>query len=338
MIKEAIEKLILGKDLKEGEVALAMEEIMTAKATAAQTAAFLTALRIKGESVEEITAAAKVMRKFAVRINASAGTILDTCGTGGDCRGTFNVSTLAALVAAAAGVTVAKHGNRSVSSNCGSADLLEGLGVKIDQEPALTEACLKEVGIAFLFAPRLHPLMKQVSALRKELGFRTIFNILGHLSNPAGATHQVLGVFDKKLIRTIAEVLKNLKIKHALVVHGRDGLDVITTTTATDICEVKNGKITCSVFNPRAVGIKKSSIADLRCQSAAENIKIAEEVLTGKTGAHRDIVVLNAAAAIYVADQAKNIKAAIKIAEEAIDSGRAREKLNQLREFTKRIV
>jgi anthranilate phosphoribosyltransferase len=335
MIKDTIEKLILGKDRLEEEVALAMEEIMTAKATPVQTAAFLTALRIKGESVEEITAAAKVMRKFAVKINAGQEIVLDTCGTGGDCRGTFNVSTIAALVAAAAGITVAKHGNRSVSSNCGSADLLEGLGVKIDVEPALTEACLKEVGIAFLFAPRLHPLMKQVSAIRKELGFRTIFNILGPLSNPAGATHQVLGVFDKKLIRPMAEVLKNLKIKHALVVHGRDGLDEITTTAATEICEVKNGKITCSVFNPRAIGIKKSALADLRCQSAAENIKIAQEVLSGKSGAHRDIVVLNAAAAIYVADQAKSIKAAIKTAEEAIDSGRAREKLDRLRQFSK---
>lgn len=336
MIKEITEKLIQGRDLKEDEVASAMEEIMTGRVTPSQTAAFLTALRIKGESVEEITAAAKVMRKFATKINTDQETVLDTCGTGGDCQGTFNISTIAALVAAAVGVTVAKHGNRSVSSNCGSADLLEGLGVKIDLEPPAIEACLQEVGIAFLFAPRLHPLMKQVAAIRKELGFRTIFNILGPLSNPAGATHQVLGVFDKKLVRPLAGVLKNLKIKHALVVYGKDGLDEITTTTTTDICEVKNGKVSCFSLNPAALGIKKSSLAALRCQALAENIKICEEVLSGKTGAHRNIVVLNAAAAIYVADRTKSIKAAIKIAEEAIDSGRAQEKLNQLREFSKR--
>lgn len=338
MIKEITEKLIQGKDLKENEVALAMEEIMTAKATSAQTAAFLTALRIKGESVAEITAAAKVMRKFATKINTTAATVLDTCGTGGDCQGTFNISTVTALIAAAAGITVAKHGNRSVSSHCGSADLLEGLGVNINLSPPSIEASLKEVGIAFLFAPNLHPLMKQVSLVRKELGFRTIFNILGPLSNPAGATHQVLGVYDKQLVKPLAGVLKNLKIKHALVVHGRDGLDEITTTTLTEVCEVKNGRIKCFTINPQNFGIKKVRLSDLRCSSPQENIRVAEEILNGKAGPRRDIIVLNAAAAIYVADKAKNIKAAIKIAGDLLDSGKAKEKLDLLREFSKQGV
>jgi anthranilate phosphoribosyltransferase len=336
MIKDALEKLIQGKDLKAEEMALAMEEIMTAKATSVQAAAFLTSLRIKGETVEEITAAAKVMRKFATAIKAEKEVIMDTCGTGGDYQGTFNVSTVAAFVVAACGITVAKHGNRSVSSKCGSADLLEGMGVKIDLSPAAIEACLKEVGIAFLFAQGLHPLMKQVAPIRKELGFRTIFNILGPLSNPAGATHQVLGVFDKKLIRPIAEVLRNLKIKHALVVHGRDGLDEITTCDNTDICEVKGGKLKCYSLNPKSLGIKKARPADLKAQTLGDNIRIAEEVLDGVKGPHRDIVVLNAAAAIYAADKARNIKEAVTIAEEAIDSKRAQGKLVKLREFSKR--
>jgi len=338
MIKEAIQKLIKGEDLSQKEMALSMEEIMTLKATQLQTAAFLTALHIKGEGVEEITAAAQVMRKFATKIKVEGTTILDTCGTGGDYQGTFNVSTLTALIAAASGIKVAKHGNRSASSHCGSADLLEGLGVNINLTPPAVEACLKEIGIGFLFAPNFHPLMKEVVGVRKELGFRTIFNILGPLSNPAAATHQILGVFDKKLVKPMAEVLGNLGIKHALVVHGRDGLDEITTAAATDICEARNNRIKCFVLDPAALGIKKARPADLRCQVSSENIRIAEEVLSGKLGPQRDIVILNAAAAIYVADKAESIKKAIRIAEGVIDSGRAKEKLEQLKEFSKRGV
>ncbi|MDP3142462.1 MAG: anthranilate phosphoribosyltransferase [Candidatus Omnitrophota bacterium] len=336
MIKEAIQKLIKGSDLVEKEMALAMEEIMTGQATSIQTAAFLTALCVKGESVAEITAAAQVMRKFATRINVGGKDTLDTCGTGGDYQGTFNISTLAAIVAAAAGARVAKHGNRSASSHCGSADLLEGLGVNINLAPSLVEASLKETGIGFLFAPNFHPLMKQVGLVRKELGFRTIFNILGPLSNPAGATHQILGLFDKKMVKPMAEVLKNLGIKHALVVYGRDGLDEITTTSLTDICEVKDNRIRCFTLNPASLGIKKSKLSDLKCQVNAENIRIAGEVLSGKLGPQRDIVILNAAAALYTAGFTKDIKSAIKIAEEAIDSGLAKKKLNDLREFSQK--
>ncbi|MFZ5800862.1 MAG: anthranilate phosphoribosyltransferase [Candidatus Omnitrophota bacterium] len=338
MIKELTEKLIQGEDLEAGEVALAMEEIMLAKATPLQSAAFLTALRAKKETPTEIAAAAKVMRKFLTPVRCDKEIIMDTCGTGGDCKGIFNVSTVAALVVASIGITVAKHGNRSVSSNCGSADLLEGLGVNINLSVPLLEQCLREVGIAFLFAPNLHPLMKKMAPIRRELGFRTIFNILGPLSNPASATHQLLGVFDVKLLKTFAQVLKQLNIRHALVVHGRDGLDEITTTTLTDAYEVRGKNIRRLTINPEALGIKKSRLSDLKCADFKENIQAAEEVLSGAAGPKRDIVVLNAAAAIYLADKAKSLKAAAAIAQEAIDSGRAQDKLNKLREFSRRSV
>lgn len=338
MIKELTEKLIQGKDLEAGEVALAMEEIMLAKATPVQSAAFLTALRIKKETPIEIVAAAGVLRKFLTPIRCDKEIIMDTCGTGGDCKGIFNVSTVAALVVCACGITVAKHGNRAVSSSCGSADLLEGLGVNINLSVSLLEQCLKEVGIAFLFAPNLHPLMKQVVYIRRELGFRTIFNILGPLSNPAAATHQLLGVFDSQLLKTMAEVLRQLNIRHALVVHGRDGLDEITTTTLTDAYEVRGKNIRRLTINPSALGIKKSRLADLKCADLKENIRAAEEVLSGAPGPKRDIVVLNAAAAIYIGDKAKSIKAAVGMAEEAIDSGRAQDKLKRLQEFSRRSI
>lgn len=336
MIKEAIAKIVSRTNLTEKEMKAAMQEIMNGKAAPAQIAAFLTGLRTKGETVEELTAACNVMRQFLKPIATNKKVILDTCGTGGDCKHTFNISTVSAIVVAACGITVAKHGNRSVSSSCGSADLLEGLGVNIGIDENRMIQCLERIGIAFLFAPKLHPAMKYATPVRREIGIRTIFNVLGPLSNPASATHQLVGVYSKELVRPIAEVLKNIGLKHALVVHGADGLDEITTTGKTFACEVKNKRVKSLIINPKAYGIKLAKLQSLKGGSVSRNVSIARSVLSGKKSAYRDIVVLNSAFAIYVADKIKNIKLAVKIAEEVIDTGKAKIKLEHLREFTTR--
>ena len=330
MIKDAINSLIEGKDLSEQDMIGAMSDIMEGQATDAQIASFLTALRIKGETVEEITGAARVMREKVSKINAPEYTV-DTCGTGGDMSHTFNISTTTALVVAACGLPVAKHGNRSVSSSCGSADVLEALDVKIELEPAKVEECLKTTGFGFMFAPLFHPAMKYAIGPRKELGIRTVFNILGPLTNPAGAKRQVLGVFSDKLTEPLAQVLNNLGVKHAFVVHGEDGLDEMTTTDKTRVSELKDGKVNTYSISAEDLGLVKANKEDLLGGNAEENAKITISILEGEKGPRRDIVLLNAAAALIAGDKAGDFNEGLKKASEAIDSGAAREKLEEVK-------
>ena len=332
MIREAIAKLVKCEDLSKNEMELAMEEIMTGQASPAQIAAFLTAMRIKGETIEEITGAAEIMRRHATKIKTSHPVVLDTCGTGGDECQTFNVSTITAFVVAGAGVIVAKHGNRSVSSKCGSADLLKALGVNIDAEERTVSKCIDETGIGFLFAPALHKAMQYAIGPRKEIGIRTLFNILGPMTNPAGATNQLLGVYDLELTEPIAKALGRLGSKHALVVHGKDGLDEVTTTDKTQISELKGGRVKTYEISPRDFGIKKAKTGDLKGGEPAENAKIAMDILSGEKGPKYDIVVLNAGCAIYAADKASTIKEGIQLAGESIESGMALGKLQALKE------
>lgn len=332
MIQEATELITRGKDLSRDEMQVVMEEIMTAKADTPAIISFLTALNKKGETVEELTAAVSVMRKHVTRIRTDKEVVLDTCGTGGDRKGTFNVSTIVAFVASGCGITVAKHGNRSVSSRCGSADILEALGININMSVDRIEKCLDEVGIAFLFAPNLHPAMKYAMPARKQIGSRTMFNILGPLTNPAGATHQLVGVYDRHWLEILAQVLANLGCVHALIVHGIDGLDEITTTAPTLIAEEHNGRLNNYEVAPEDFGFKRARLEDLVGGSAFNNAKILLDVLNGKSGPQRDIVLLNAGAAIYVSDKAGSIKEGIELAKVSIDSGKALKKLELLKE------
>jgi len=333
MIKDAINSLIEGRDLAEQDMIGAMSDIMEGQATDAQIASFLTALRIKGETVEEITGAARVMREKVSKINAPEYTV-DTCGTGGDMSHTFNISTTTALVVAARGLPVAKHGNRSVSSSCGSADVLEALDIKIELEPSKVEECLKITGFGFMFAPLFHPAMKYAIGPRKELGIRTVFNILGPLTNPAGAQRQVLGVFSDKLTEPMAEVLGNLGTKHAFVVHGEDGLDEMTTTDKTRVSELKDGKVNTYSLSPEELGLIKANKEDLLGGNAEENAKITIGILEGEKGPRRDIVLLNAAAALVAGDKARDLTEGLKKAAEAIDSGATREKLEKVKKVS----
>lgn len=334
MIKESIAKLVKRADLTTTEIELTMEEIMTGQASAAQIASFLTALRMKGETIDEIVGAASIMRKHATKINTKHPVVLDTCGTGGDEAQTFNISTIAAFVVAGAGIPVAKHGNRCVSSRCGSADLLKALGVNIEVEEHIVSKCLDEVGIGFLFAPMLHKAMQYAIGPRREIGVRTIFNMLGPMTNPAGATHQLLGVYDGRLAEPVAKALGKLGSKHALVVHGEDGLDEVTTTDDTQISELKDGRVKNFKISPADFGIKKALLEDLMGGDPDHNAKIAADVLNGKKGPHYDIVILNAGCAIYASDKAADIGEGIKTAEESIASKAALKKLEQLREAT----
>jgi len=334
MIREAIEKLVKNEDLTEEEANQTMKEIMEGIATPAQISSFITATRMKGETAEEITGCAKLMREKVSRIKTKHKIIVDTCGTGGDCKegfSTFNISTASAFVAAGAGLAVAKHGNRSVSSRCGSADVLEELGVKIDISNKKVENCLNELGIAFLFAPLLHPAMKFALAPRKEIGIRTIFNILGPLTNPAGALSQVIGVYDGFIIDKMAKVLFNLGTKHALVVHGEDdGLDEISITGITRIAELKDGNIRSYILRPEDLGMKRAKLSDISGGDRKKNAQLLLEVLKGKKGARREVVLLNAAAAIIAGGLTADFKKAIAIAAVSIDSMKALNKLQQL--------
>jgi len=334
MIKETISKAAMGKNLSRNEMKDAFGEIMAGKADSAQIAAFITALRMKGESIEEITGGAEVMRKFATKVKTRQKKVLDTCGTGGDKSGTFNISTIAAFVACGAGLTVAKHGNRSVSSRCGSADLLKELGINIEADLSTVEKCLDEIGIGFLFAPLLHSAMKYAAPVRRQLGIRTVFNILGPLTNPAGATNQLLGVYDRSLVEPLANVLKNLGSVHALVVHGTDGLDEVTTTGDTFIAELKDKNVKTYRVNPKDFGISKAKKEDLNGGDAKFNSKITMDIFSGKPGPQTDIVLLNAGCAIYAGDEAATIKKGVELAASSIVSGCALEKLNKLKKVT----
>ena len=332
MLVDLIRKVVDGRNLTRDEAHAAMEAIMSGEATDAQIACFITALRIKGEVVDEISGCAEAMREKAVRINpgASEYDVIDTCGTGGDVRSTFNISTAAAFVVAAAGVTVAKHGNRSVSSNSGSADVLRTLGVNIEAEVPVVERCLGEVRLGFLFAPLLHPAMKYAIGPRREMGIRTVFNILGPLTNPAGARCQVLGVYDAALTEVMAGVLKALGSKRCFVVHGLDGLDEMTITDRTIVSELADGEVTTREVAPEDFGLARCRVEDLVVGSPEESATAIRAVFAGATGPRRDIVLLNAAAGITAAGAAGDIARGVEVAAEAIDSGRVAETLERL--------
>jgi len=334
MILEATQNLSGGRDLTSEQMETVMEEILTGSAQTPQIVSFLTALSQKGETIDELTAAVLVMRKHCVNIVASDKVVLDTCGTGGDKKGTFNVSTAAAFIASGAGVTVAKHGNRSVSSCCGSADILEALGIDINMDKTRIEYCLKDIGIAFLFAQKLHPAMKHAMEARKKIGAKTIFNLLGPLSNPAGARYQLVGVYERRWVEVLAKALGNLGAAHAVVVHGEDGLDELSTTAPTFVAEFRHGQVKTYSVAPEDFGLKRARLQDLEGRDAATNAKIILDVFDGKPGPARDIVVLNAAAAICTADRADSIKEAIRLAEDSIDAKKALKKLELLREYS----
>ncbi len=330
MIKEAINLVVGGIDLSEAEMAECMKEIMEGRATESQIGSLLTALRMKGETVEEITGAARIMRDKAARINAPEG-VLDTCGTGGDTSHTFNISTTTALVVAATGVPVAKHGNRAVSSRSGSADVLEALGVKIDLEPALVEKCLFETGFGFMFAPLFHPAMKYAVGPRRELGIRTVFNILGPLTNPAGARRQILGVFSSRLTEPLAAVLGNLGADDALVVHGEDGLDEITISSGTKASRYAGGKVENMYIAPEDFDVNRGTVQDMVGGDRDENARLTIQILEGMKGPKRDVVLMNAAAAVMISGKASDLRTSFDIVRETIDSGRAMSKLEEIK-------
>ena len=348
MIKKAIAKVVERKDLNEAEMIEVMDQIMSGEATSAQVAAFITPLRMKGETVAEITGAAKVMRDRATPIrvgrnvldidrddiNIDQETILDVVGTGGDGTNTFNISTTVAFVVSACGVRVAKHGNRSVSSACGSADVLEALGVNLDVTPEVVEHCIKEIGLGFLFAPALHGAMKYAIGPRKEIGIRTIFNILGPLTNPAKADCQVMGVYRHDLVEHLAQVLHNLGCKKGFVVCGSDGMDEITLTGPTAVATVTSEGVKLGQITPEELGFQRCTMADLRGGDAQGNAVIVRSVLAGEKGPKRDVVLLNAGYALVAAGKVADPHEGIRIAAEAIDSGRAREQLDRLVELT----
>lgn len=335
MIVELTQKLKSKLDLSASEMTDAMRTIMSGNAAVDDISGFLLALAEKGETVDEIVAAASVMRQLAVPVRVKGDVVLDTCGTGGDRKGTFNISTTAALVVSACGVTVAKHGNRSVSSSCGSADVLEAAGVVLSMPVDKIERCLQEVGIAFLYAPDFHPAMKHAAAARKQLGRRTIFNIMGPLCNPAKATHQLVGVFSPDLMPVIAGVLGALGTERALVIHSKDGLDEISTTGTTLMCEYRNGKTVNFEVTPEMFGLSRVSVGQLQGGSVQDNVQTMLDILRGVPGIKRDIVILNAAGALYAADQVATIADGVARAVRAIDSGGAIKKLEALKEFTR---
>ncbi|MFC1908017.1 anthranilate phosphoribosyltransferase [Chloroflexota bacterium] len=337
MIKEAIQALISGRSLTVDESALVMEEIMQGKSTPAQFGAFVTALRIKGETVDEIVGLAKTMRAKAIPVSI-AEPVVDTCGTGGDGSHTFNISTASAFVTAGAGLKVAKHGNRAMSSHCGSADVLESLGVKIDLTAKQVQRCIQEVGIGFMFAPIFHPAFKYAVAPRREIGIRTVFNILGPLTNPAGARAQVLGVADGLLLEKLTLALKTLGCHHALVIHGEDGLDEITITGKTRVCELKADGINSYSISPGDFGLPQASLDSLEGSTLEENANLLRRVLAGTPGPQLDVVLMNAAAALLVGESIQTLKQGVVLAKEVIDSGHALAKLEQLIEFSQDVT
>ncbi len=324
MFKEVLSQLLASQDLSHEQMLSVMQQVMGGELSEAQIAAFLIALRIKGETVDEVAAAATVMRQLSTKVTIKdTAHLVDTCGTGGDGIQTFNVSTVSAFVAAAAGAKVAKHGGRSVSSTCGSADVLEALGVNVNKTADEVAASVNEIGIGFMFAPNHHSAMKYAAPVRKALGVRTIFNLLGPLTNPASAKRQVMGVFDKLLTGKLAQVLQKLGSEHVLVVHGADGMDEISFTGDTYVAELKDGKVTEYIVNPKQFGLSEHQLKDIQIQNATESKAMIMDVLAGKKGAARDIVLLNAGAAIYTAGVAITLEAGIQTAAKMIDEGKA---------------
>ena len=337
MIKTAIHELMDKNDLSYDMTKQVMDEIMNGKATNAQIAAFLTALRIKGETIDEITACAAVMREHCVKLEHEYD-VMEIVGTGGDEAFTFNISTVSAFVISAAGVPVAKHGNRSVSSKCGAADLLEALGVKLDLTAEQSHKVLEKTGMCFMFAPVYHSSMKYAAPVRKEMGTRTIFNILGPMANPASASLQLLGVYDKNLVEPLAKVLSNLGVKRAMSVYGNDGLDEISLSDTTTVCEVNNGSFKSSTFDPRDMGFELCKPCDLTGGNAEENAIITKKILSGEKGPKRDVVLLNAGACLYMADKVETMKDGILLAADMIDSGKALEQMYRFIKATKEVA
>lgn len=336
MITECISMAVEGKDLSESQAAGALEEIVLGEATQAQMGSLLTALRMKGETVAEVTGAARIMRREAMRIDARATTVLDTCGTGGDAADTFNVSTTAAFIAAGAGVTVAKHGNRAITSSCGSADVLEALGVNIAAEPAIVEECIASVGIGFLFAPKLHPAMGNVAGPRREIGIRTLFNILGPMANPAGATSQLLGVYAPELTELMAGVLAALGTRRALVVHGMEGMDELSLFGESRVTEVNDGESTTYMLRAADYVDTAGTPEDIKGGSPAENAAKLQSVLDGEAGPAREIALLNAGAAIYASGLSGDLADGIATAARSLDEGAAADSLKRLVEASNR--
>jgi len=333
-MQTAIQYVISGRSLAASEMRHVMQLIMTGEATPAQVGGFLVGLRCKGETVEEIAAAARVMRELAVHVNVTPDHLVDTCGTGGDSSGTFNVSTTSALVVAAAGGRVAKHGNRSVSSNSGSADVLEAAGVRLDLTPEQVAECVNEIGVGFMFAPMHHSAMKHAIGPRREMAVRTIFNVLGPLTNPAGAPNQVLGVFAIDLLEPMAEVLAKLGSRHVLVVHGEDGMDEISISAATHVAELHDSAISTYTLSPEQFGMATQPVEMIRVEDVEGSLQMMRDVLANLEGAARDIVVLNAGAAIYAAGLADEMDAGVERALEVLASGAAAERLQQLISLT----
>lgn len=334
-MKEYINKVMQGKNLTTEEAADAMDIIMSGKATPAQIGSYLTALRMKGETIEEITGCAKGMREKCLQLT-SKGDLMDIVGTGGDCTNTFNVSTVSSFVVAAAGIKIAKHGNRSVSSKCGSADVLEALGVKLDITKEQNEKVLEQTGMCFMFAPVYHSAMKYVAAPRRELGTRTIFNILGPLANPAYANLQVMGVYSDELVDSMAQVLSNLGVKRAMVVHGEDGVDEVSICGKTKVCEVREGKLKSYTIDPEELGLSIANPEDIKGGLAEENKDIALSILKGEKGAKRNMVLINSAVALYTALEDKTLKECVQMAADLIDSGKALAKMQEFVEATQK--
>jgi len=336
MFKENLARIIAGKDLTEEQMAAMIEAIFSGDITDAQIGAFMAALATKGETFEELAGAARAMRRKAARIQATAPVVVDTCGTGGDAAGTFNISTTCAFVVAGCGVTVAKHGNRSISSRCGSADLLEALGVVIDTDPEITEEALDEIGIGFLFAPRYHGAMRHAMRARQEVGLRSIFNMLGPLTNPAAANCQLLGVFAPQLTEMFAQALRLLGTRHAFVVHGHEGLDEISVCAPTRVSELRGGEIRTYDITPEQFFGQQAGPGDLRGGTAEDNAAITRGIMDGsRHGAARDVVLINAAAALVAAGKTADLAEGIRLAAAAIDDGKALEKLDQLIQYTR---
>lgn len=338
MMQKAIKQVVNGRHLTEEQAQAVMSQIMEGKACPAQIGALLAALQLKGETVDEITGFARAMRQKAAAVKSRHPLLIDTCGTGGDGAGTFNISTAAALVLAGAGAKVAKHGNRSVSSSSGSADVLEALGVKVDISPQQAGQCLDEVGICFLYAPMLHKAMKHAAEPRRAIGVRTVFNILGPLTNPAGAQNQVVGVYSPHLVEKIARVLARLGSRRAFVVHGAGGLDEVSLAGPTTVCEVKDGAVSSFTFHPEKYRFKPAAVEELAGGSPEQNAAVIKRILNGEKGAKRDAVILNAAFGLVCADAAGDIAEGIKQAEAAVDSGAALKKLQELIDFTNKIL
>jgi anthranilate phosphoribosyltransferase len=329
-IQTAIKTVIAGQDLSTEEMSAVMQQIMTGECTPAQIGGFLVGLRMKGESIDEITAAATVMRELSTRVKVDAKHLVDTCGTGGDASGSFNISTASAIVAAAAGAQVAKHGNRSVSSKSGSADVLEAAGVNLEITPEQVGACIEQVGVGFMFAQKHHSAMRHAIGPRKEMAVRTIFNVLGPLTNPAGAPNQIIGVFDGELVEPLAQVLKQLGSRHVMVVHAEDGMDEISISAKTRVAELKGGEVTSYKLSPTDFGMEMADLSELKVDSVEQSLAMIRSVLGNTRGPALDIVCLNAGAAIYVSGLTETLSAGVEKAQSAIADGKASEVLANL--------